>query len=97
MPTPQEQYAEVVQQSQDAVTAAVDAWTRAVKEAFGQVPALPTQLDPNQVVDQVFDFAEKMLAVQREFARNLIKTSASIAESVAQRSRETTQSVIEEG
>jgi hypothetical protein len=32
--------------------------------------AATPEVDPQQVIDQVFDFAEKMLAVQREFAKS---------------------------
>jgi len=41
-------------------------------------------LDPNQVIDQVFDFAEKTLEVQREFAKNLASTAAAAGETTRQ-------------
>ena len=38
--------------------------------AMATAPEAATpEVDPQQVIDQVFDFAEKMLAVQREFAK----------------------------
>ena len=41
----------------------------------------PSQQVPfNEIVDQVFDFAEKMLESQRQFAKNLVAVSASAAE-----------------
>jgi acyl-CoA dehydrogenase-like protein len=40
--------------------------------AMATAPEAATpEVDPQQVIDQVFDFAEKMLAVQREFAKSL--------------------------
>ena len=34
--------------------------------------AATPEVDPRQVIDQVFDLAEKMLAVQREFAKSRV-------------------------
>ena len=40
--------------------------------AMATAPEAATpEVDPQQVIDQVFDCAEKMLAVQREFAKSL--------------------------
>jgi len=47
-------------------------------------------VEPQQVIDQVFDFAVKMLAVQREFAKSLASTAASAGESA----RQQTESVV---
>ena len=38
------------------------------------------------MIDQVFDCAEKMLAVQREFAKSLAATAASATEAARQQS-----------
>jgi acetyl-CoA carboxylase carboxyltransferase component len=83
MATLQEQYTELVQQSQEAVLAAVDSWTRTVQDTYQKFPAFPAKVNPNQVIDQVFDFAEKLLELQRDFAKNLVTASASVAETVA--------------
>jgi hypothetical protein len=49
-------------------------------------PGLTTAsaVDPNQVIDQVFDFAGKILEVQREFAKNLASTAAAAGETTRQ-------------
>lgn len=83
MTTPSTQYTDLVAQSQEAVMAAVDTWTKTVREAMSGLPNASAPVDPNQVVDQVFDFTEKVLEVQRDFAKQLITTSAAAAESVA--------------
>ena len=62
---------------------AVDTWTRAVQDAFGKLSTGSTQADPSQVIDQVFDFATKLLAVQRDFAKNLVKSSSVAGEAVS--------------
>ena len=83
MSDPSTQFTDLVQQSQEAVMAAVDTWTKTVREALSGLPSAPGPLDANQVVDQVFDFTEKVLEVQRDFAKQLISSSAAAAESVA--------------
>ena len=91
MTTAQEQYTEIVKNGQQAVMTAVDTWTRTVQDAFGQLPTIaPTT--PTQVVDQVFDFAERMLEMQRDFTKNLLQNSAAIAQSVAKQSGQAAQS-----
>jgi acetyl-CoA carboxylase carboxyltransferase component len=79
-----DQYTALVQQGQDAVRAAVDGWTRSVKDVAAQFPTAPQAYDADKVIDQVFDFAEKLLQVQREFAKNVLKSSVSAAEAVTE-------------
>ena len=78
MSSPTEQYTESLKKSQQAVLDAIEAWTKSAQSAFS-VPAvgLPAQQSPDQIIDQVFDFAEQMLAVQRQFAKNLAAIAAS--------------------
>lgn len=84
MSTPQDQYKQAVQQTQDAFQSAVDSWTKTVQQGFSSVPTAPNQVDPRQVVDQVFDFAEKMLEMQRDLTKNLLQSSQSLSESWTQ-------------
>jgi hypothetical protein len=83
MSTATTQYSDLVKQSQEAVLAAVDTWTKAVQEAFAELPKTPTQVDASGVVDQLFDFTEKVLEVQRDFAKKVITESAAAAESAS--------------
>lgn len=72
MSSPQEQYLETLKKSQQAVLDAVEAWTKSAQSAFAAPAASPPgEVRPDQVIDQVFDFAEQMLAVQRQFAKSL--------------------------
>jgi hypothetical protein len=72
MSSPAEQYTESLKKSQQAVLDAIEAWTKSAQNAFsGLAPDLTGQKKPDQVIDQVFDFAEQMLAVQRKFAKSL--------------------------
>ena len=85
MTQPQDQYRELVQQSQEAFQNAVETWTKTVQDTMSSAgaPANPAQVDPQQVVDQVFEFAERMLAMQKDFTRNLIQSSVALQQSVA--------------
>ncbi len=92
MATPQEQYLEVIRQSQQAVLDAVDSWSKTVQETTGSIPTAPPAVDPRQVVDQVFDFAEKLLDMQRDFTRSLLASSAAMSENVTRQSAQSAQS-----
>jgi hypothetical protein len=80
MSSPQEQFAESLRTGQEAVMQAVQSWTKSAESAFGSSPEVPGQFDPNEVIDQVFNFAEQMLEAQREYAKTLAATAASMAE-----------------
>ncbi len=81
MSTPQQQYAETFKQTQETALAAFDAWTNAFQQGFGQLSGA-APVDPQQVIDQVFDFATMLLNAQREFAKQLVATSSAAAESI---------------
>lgn len=88
MSSPKDTSAEAFRSGQDAVVAALESWSESAKNAWANAPGVSGQqvVDPQQVIDQVFDFAEKMLSVQREFAKSLAVTAASATESVRQQS-----------
>jgi hypothetical protein len=94
MTNAQEQYTELVKQSQDAVRTAVDTWTRTVQDTFAQLPTT-APVNADEVIDQVFDFAGKLLGAQREFAKHLVATSTAAAEKVRQGAARTTEAVQE--
>jgi hypothetical protein len=76
MSSAQDQYAESLKKSQQAVLDAFEAWTKSAQSAFSTPTAsVASPLRPEQVIDQVFDFAEQMLAVQRQFAKSLAATA----------------------
>ena len=80
MSSPQEQYAETFKQTQETMLAAFDAWTHAFQQGFGQLSGAGP-VNPQQVIDQVFDFATMLLNAQRDFAKQLVATSTAAAES----------------
>jgi hypothetical protein len=81
MSSPQDQYVEAFKQTQDTMRAAFDAWTHAFQQVFGQLSG-GAPVNPQQVIDQVFDFATMLLNAQRDFAKQLVATSTAAAESI---------------
>jgi hypothetical protein len=81
MSSPQEQYAETFKQTQETMLAAFDAWTHAFQQGFGQLSG-GAPVNPQQVIDQVFDFATMLLNAQRDFAKQLVATSTAAAETL---------------
>jgi len=86
MTSTQDNYTETLRSGQEAVVQAFETWTDNAKSAWAKAPGATPQVDPQQVIDQVFEFAEKMLAVQREFAKSLAVAAASATESARQQS-----------
>jgi hypothetical protein len=75
----QEQLLATVRQSQEAVVDAVATWARAVEGIVPAVPAVPGAEHlpkPEAVVEGAFDFAQKLLDAQRDFARSVISAAA---------------------
>jgi acetyl-CoA carboxylase carboxyltransferase component len=101
MANPQDQYTDALRTSQEAVAGALDSWTKAAQQAFGVIPNTPfSPVDPGQIIDQVFDFAERLLETQRQFAKSLAEASVQAsdtlrqqAESSADKAAETTRRV----
>lgn len=79
MSSPSDQYREYVDQNQQAFQTAVDTWSKTVEQTVSAIPTNPTQVDPQQVVNQVFDFAERMLAMQRDFTTNLLSNTLAVS------------------
>jgi hypothetical protein len=75
----EKQYLDAVREGQRAVVDAVEAWSKGVERlavSYPLVPEAPELPTAQEVVENAFDFAEKLLAAQREFARNLLEAAA---------------------
>lgn len=74
----EDQVLEAVRQSQDAVVKAVKTWADAGKNLVPDLPGLPAlpfadQLpNPSEFMDSAFDFADRFIAAQREFATAVV-------------------------
>ena len=100
----QDQYTDTLRQSQEAWSGAIETWTNGVQKAFGSSPVPPfggslfgsapfTLTDPTATVDQLFDFAEKVLEVQREFVKNLTSATVSVGQAVRYQAESAGQAV----
>jgi hypothetical protein len=99
----QEQYTDTLRQSQEAWSGAIETWTNGVQKALGAAPLPPfgslfgstpfTLTDPTATVDQLFDFAEKVLEVQREFVKNLTSATVSVGQAVRHQAESAGQAV----
>ena len=66
MANPQEQsYTEMVKQTQVALLAMLDTWNRTFQQAFGATPV------NSELIDQTFDFADKLVHAQLNAQRQL--------------------------
>jgi hypothetical protein len=87
----EEQILATVRQSQEAVVEAVAAWAKAVESLIPSLPPVPGAEElpkPQAVIENAFDFAQKLLDAQRDFSRNLLAAAAPVIE----KSPTTTQS-----
>ena len=83
MTAPTDQFVDIAKRSQEAVNAAVRTWADSVQNLTGNLNAGQSQLpDPQSVVDTYFDFAEKVLANQRQLASQFVSATVAAGESV---------------
>ena len=80
--TPQEgqdEFLNTLRKSQETVIEAVKAWVEAIQSVTPKLPSVSLPLadrlpKPEEVVANAYDFAEKLLAGQRKFAEDMVKT-----------------------
>jgi hypothetical protein len=95
MATPTDQFVDIANRSQEAVTTAVRTWADTVQSFAGRLTSGQSQLpDLQGVVEQYFDFAEKVLANQRQFAQQWASATTKATESVTEQAQRATQSVV---
>lgn len=94
MTAPTDQFVDIANRSQEAVTTAVRTWTDSVQSLTSKMTAGQGQLpDLNGAVEQYFDFAAKVLASQREFAQQWASATVKASEAVTEQTQRATQSV----
>ena len=80
--TIQDQYIETFRQTQETWADVMQSYTTNVQRSFGQPSTLFGFFDPIETIDQVFDFWEKSLEVQRDVAKQLVGATISAGEKV---------------
>jgi reverse gyrase len=92
-PSRQEQYLDAVRESQEAWANVVRAWSDSVQRMWGDASSTTTREAPTaeQVIDNVFGFAEQLLAAQRDFAKRLVQASAPAVDAAKSTGKSTTK------
>ena len=75
----QDEILNTVRKGQETVIEAIKAWVDAVQSVTPKLPSVSVPLadrlpKPEEVVANAYDFAEKLLAGQRKFAEDMVKT-----------------------
>ncbi len=80
----QDQYLEAVRQGQEAFVSAMRAWSENVQRMLGDTQTATAGQAPTaeQIIDNVFGFAEQLLSAQRDFAKRLVQATAPAVEAV---------------
>ena len=81
MSNPQEQFAELTRRTQENFKNLWQQWsersTELMKGLSGQSqPTISAPGNPEEVLDAVFDFAERMIEQQRAFAKQMLKAAS---------------------
>ena len=79
----QDELLNVIRTSQETVVEAVKTWVETVKAVTPKVPAAQVPLadklpKPHDIVANAYDFAEKLLSGQRQFAEDLVQATAAL-------------------
>jgi hypothetical protein len=91
--TIQDQYIETFRQTQDTWADVVKSLTNDVPWTFGQPSTFFGFVDPNETIDQVFDFWEKSLEVQRDIAKKFVGATISAGEKVREQAESVSAAV----
>lgn len=87
--TVQDQGTDLVRQGQAMWTNAADSWTQTMQRMFAQSPGGAVGVfDLNRAMDSWFDLAQTMLAVNREYARNIARAASTIASTISEQAEQ---------
>jgi len=90
MANPQQQpYAEMVKQAQVTLLTMLETWNRTFQQTFGATPM------NSELIDQTFDFADKLVRAQLKAQRQLAKQAAASGTAVAETVRAGTAQMTE--
>ena len=94
MTAPTDQFVDIANRSQETAATAVRTWADTMQSVASTLTAGPSHLPALQgVVEQYFDFAEKMVAHQREFAQQWASATVEAAQAVTEQAQRAIQSV----
>lgn len=98
MTSGQDQFAEAARQSREAFTNVLQVWSDTMQNLTRSLTGAGQSRVPDAqaLVDNVFDFAEQLLASQRQFTKSLLAASSQAAEAVSDQTTRLTQSATEQ-
>ena len=73
--TIQDQYLDSIKQTQETWAGVVEYFTKDLQRTFEQPYNPFVVVDPNETIDQIFDFWEKSLEVQRDVVKQFVSTT----------------------
>lgn len=81
----QEQALKLIRQSQQAYVDGIKTWVEAIEKTAGELPAVATDDFPSsqQILQNGFAFAEKVLKTQREFAEGVVTATEPLVEKLS--------------
>jgi hypothetical protein len=90
---------EMMRQGQEAVVRAIQTWSDGWAQAVQQFTprsdggAAPQQgwLQPQELVNQVFDFGQQLLNIQREFAQRMMEAAAPMWQAAEEQTQQAAQ------
>jgi len=88
--TPQDKYLEALRQGQDTYVKAVQLWSDNVEKMLSGASSASQAPSPEQVIDEVFGFAEQLLAAQRDFAKRLLQATTPAVDAARSAAQTTT-------
>ena len=91
MATIHEQYAELAKQGQEAALAALKAWTRVFQQTVSRLSSSGLT-SPEQLIDDIHDFAGHLLDTQRDVAKQFVAAGTAAAGQVRDRVTQTGKS-----
>jgi pyruvate-formate lyase len=80
--TIQDQYIDSFRQTQETWAGVVEYFTKDLQRTFEQPYNPFAVVDPNETIDQIFDFWGKSLEVQRDVVKQLVSTTIAATEKV---------------
>ena len=79
----QDEFLNTIRKSQETVIDAIKSWVESVQSITPKIPSVQVPgadklPKPEEVVANAYDFAEQLLASQRRFAEEVLKTTAAL-------------------
>jgi hypothetical protein len=81
--TPQDRVADAVRRGQETVNATVRSWTDGMQSIVSNLDLKSTVPTLDELVDRSYEFGVQLLAMQRDFAKNLIGHAAPLTETLS--------------